>query len=119
MLNLDHRARVFQDVENLFLQYVRTDEDLERGATMIVAGVRPGETGTGEMENAALNMEKRVAKENALNGFYFSISVRQLAQELCTYLWVNNGVDDVFCDDSEMIQHIVNYIRNFNPANAV
>lgn len=115
---LDARTQVFQDVESLLSQYVRTDEDLERGASAAISGVQTDESSLGDLEMAALNIEKRAARENSLNGFYFSTSVRQLATTLVRYLWDNAGIDDVFCDDDELTQAIVNYIRVFEPRNA-
>ena len=109
------RQQILSDFENLFTQYVKSDEDLDRG---IQGFIPPSSSKSeGEMEQMAGQLQRDSLKDNRHRGLYYLISIRQLASEIKAYLWNSKGIDEIFVDDDQLVQSMVDHIRNYDPQN--
>lgn len=115
-INLEKRQQFMEDMENLFFQYVKSQEDLDKGIDHMI--LPPSATmSEGEVERLATKIQNDSLKENAHRGLYYLISIRQLATEIKSYLWTSKLIEEIYMDDNQLIQKIVETTRQFDPNN--
>ena len=114
-ININSRQQVMSDFENLICQYVKSDEDLDKGLHGLIP---PSSTlSFGEMETIASQYQRDSLRDQKHRGLYYLISIRQLANEIKGYLWNSKGIEEIYVDDDQLIQNIVGVTRNFDPNN--
>jgi len=109
------------EVFNLVGPKVLTEEDL-KNKTLEQLGfakeqIEEVSVTEGEQFKAAKRMVRRSFGEDELNGLYYQMPMKTIADQICQYLMSSQQIDDVFESDDTLSKMIVDVMRKFNPRN--
>lgn len=114
------KLECFSALYEVMIKSILTDEDL-REKTIQKLGLTAD--ALSEVE-ASESDQFRTAKstlmnqyaENAVRGLYYQITIKALSEEIKKFLMRRPEIDEVFWDDSQLEKRIVDFIKQFDPA---
>ena len=116
-LNPRTRQMVYQDLNTKLAPYILTDEEI-REKILNQLGQKAE-----SLENFSESDQYKAAKtvmmnklgENAVNGLYYQIPIKNVATLVVQFLMSHNQVEEVFLSDDELEKAIVEFFKKFNP----
>ncbi len=117
-LNPRTRQMVYQDLYVKISPYILSDEEVREKIITQLGQKAEALTDSGAAETDQYKAAKAVLMnklgQNAVNGLYYQIPVKNVAILVVQFLMNHNQVEEVFLSDDELEKSIVDFFKKFD-----
>lgn len=118
-LNPRTRQMVYQDLYTKLSPYILTDEEMRDKILTQIGQKAEALEDSGHSESDQYKAAKSVLMnklgENAVNGLYYQIPVKNVATLVVQFMMSHNQVEEVYLSDDDLEKSIVDFFKKFNP----
>ena len=118
-LNPRTRQMVYQDLYTKLSPYILTDEEVREKILAQLGqkaqALEDSVATESDQYKAAKSVMMNKLGENAVNGLYYQIPIKNVATLVVQFMMSHNQVEEVYLSDDDLTQSIVDFFKKFNP----